>query len=195
MNPSKSAISRAVRDSSPPLAERERARLAALVDAQLDFVWRNLRRFGLSPSAADDAAQHVFLILAQRLATIVPGAERAFIYRTACHVAANARRAAAKTRAQDGDVSVIPDPAPDPEQITQRRETRKMLDDLLDQLDDDARQVFVLFELEAMSVPEMAELLGIPEGTCASRLRRAREQFEAALKRLRAKQSFPRRTR
>jgi RNA polymerase sigma-70 factor (ECF subfamily) len=189
VNPSKTAILGAAHDSSPPLADAERERLGRLVEEQLAFVWRNLRRLGVSPAAADDGAQQVFLVVAQKLSTLAEGAERGFIYRTVCHVAANARRAAARGRDRAGDVSVLADPSPNPEELTERREGRRILDEMLEELDDDARQVFVLFELEAMGVPEMAELLELPEGTCASRLRRAREQFNGALKRLRARQS------
>jgi len=44
--------------------------------------------------------------------------------------------------------------------------------------------VFVLFELEGMTTPEIAELIGIPLGTAASRLRRARETFREAASKL-----------
>ena len=48
----------------------------------------------------------------------------------------------------------------------------------------DLLEVFVLYELEGFTSPEIAELLGIPLGSVASRLRRAREQFRAAAARL-----------
>jgi RNA polymerase sigma-70 factor (ECF subfamily) len=195
--PKTTAILDAARDSSPPLAPELRARLAALVEAHFDFVWRTLRRLGLPRAGADDAAQQTFLVVAGRLGALAQGAERAFLYRTACHVAANARRATARRRdrTNDTDLVDVADPAPGPDEMTERRRARRMLDDVLEELDNDARQVFVLFELEAMQVPEIATLLEIPEGTCASRLRRAREQFQSALRRLRAKQSFGRRPR
>jgi RNA polymerase sigma-70 factor, ECF subfamily len=44
----------------------------------------------------------------------------------------------------------------------------------------------VLYELEGLSSPEIAELLRIPVGTVASRLRRAREAFEVEVARLKA---------
>jgi RNA polymerase sigma-70 factor (ECF subfamily) len=47
----------------------------------------------------------------------------------------------------------------------------------LQQLPQDSRTVFILFELEALSSPEIAALIDVPLGTVASRLRRAREQF------------------
>ena len=48
------------------------------------------------------------------------------------------------------------------------------------------RTVFVLFELEELSAPEVAGLTGLPVGTVASRLRRAREEFQLAARRVRA---------
>jgi RNA polymerase sigma-70 factor (ECF subfamily) len=48
----------------------------------------------------------------------------------------------------------------------------------------DLRVVFTLHELEEMSMSEIAELVGIPAGTVASRLRRARQDFEAIVARL-----------
>ena len=50
----------------------------------------------------------------------------------------------------------------------------------------DLRTVFVLAELEEMEVRELAGVLEIPVGTAASRLRRAREEFSAIARRLRA---------
>jgi RNA polymerase sigma-70 factor (ECF subfamily) len=47
----------------------------------------------------------------------------------------------------------------------------------------DLRSVFVLFEIEELSTQEIAVLLGIPTGTAASRLRRAREEFDRLLAR------------
>ena len=51
---------------------------------------------------------------------------------------------------------------------------------------DELRTVFVLFEIEEMPTPEIARTLDLPVGTCASRLRKARETFEAMVKRMRA---------
>src|SRR5688572_31507735 len=57
-----------------------------------DFVWRVLRRLGLSTADADDAAQRVMLIATSRLADIEAGRERAFLFRTATFVASRAHR-------------------------------------------------------------------------------------------------------
>ena len=49
---------------------------------------------------------------------------------------------------------------------------------LLDGLDDDKRAVFVLAELEQMSAPQIAEVLGENVNTIYARLRAARREFE-----------------
>ncbi|HEU5074208.1 MAG TPA: sigma factor-like helix-turn-helix DNA-binding protein, partial [Polyangiaceae bacterium] len=59
----------------------------------------------------------------------------------------------------------------------------ELLSSLLAGLTDVKREVFILAELEEMSVPEIAAALDIPLNTAYSRLRHARQEFEAALAR------------
>ena len=61
-----------------------------------------------------------------------------------------------------------------------------MLDRILADLPEEQRAVFVIFELEGLTTAEISELVGVPRGTVASRLRRAREEFQAASSRIRA---------
>jgi len=60
-----------------------------------------------------------------------------------------------------------------------------MLDDILAKTPEERRVVFILFELEEVGVHEIARRLSIPLGTVASRLRKAREEFAAAVARIR----------
>jgi RNA polymerase sigma-70 factor (ECF subfamily) len=71
--------------------------------------------------------------------------------------------------------------APSAEALVERKQLRQQLDRALDCLNEDQRQVFVLYELEGYSVPELAALLEVPTGTVASRLGRARERFRRAV--------------
>jgi RNA polymerase sigma-70 factor (ECF subfamily) len=64
---------------------------------------------------------------------------------------------------------------------------REALDELLEGWPEDIRVAFVLFELEGLSVPEISQVTETKLGTVASRLRRARELFQAGAKRLRAR--------
>jgi RNA polymerase sigma-70 factor (ECF subfamily) len=165
-----------------PLARSAELRFRSLVDDHFDFVWRSLRGLGVEHGGADDAAQQVFCIAARKLAAIDNGAERAFLFGIARGVAANVRRA--QTRAPEpidpGLLEDWHDHSPDAEQVLEDREARAILDGVLASMPEDLRTVFVLFELEEMSMAEIAPMIGIPPGTVASRLRRAREQFRAA---------------
>ena len=79
------------------------------------------------------------------------------------------------------------DPAATPEKLLDEERARALLYQLLSELEERLRVVFVMFELEGMSMPEIAEMLDIPVGTVASRLRHAREDFHARLHRHRAR--------
>lgn len=162
--------------------------LAALLDQNAEFVFRSLRRLGVPSSSADDATQQVFMIAQQKITTILAGRERAFLFAVASNVAAHVRRTASRRREvlADDDTSIA-DPAPLPDVTLDRMRARALLDEVLDTLDDEERAVFVLCELEEMTMADAATLLAIPLGTVASRLRRARQSFHEAAQRVRSR--------
>jgi RNA polymerase sigma-70 factor (ECF subfamily) len=93
-------------------------------------------------------------------------------------VASHARRATQRRELGEQRWSSSPrESTPDPEQLTQQLQARALLDRVLDAMPQDLRAVFVLFELEELSIDQIAHLLVLPRGTVASRLRRAREVF------------------
>jgi RNA polymerase sigma-70 factor (ECF subfamily) len=166
-----------------------RARTAAVVTRHAAFVWRILRRAGLSPADAEDATQDVLWILLQRLDAVPPASERGFLTATALRVAADRRRSKWRSSVTE---PLDPDLTADtlsPEEAVDLRHARALLDEALEALDQDEREVFVLVELEQMTREEVAATLGLAPGTVASRLRRAREAFEAATRRIRLRQS------
>jgi RNA polymerase sigma-70 factor (ECF subfamily) len=160
-----------------PTTERN-ARLRRLVDSHLDFVARVLRNSGTPQAEVDDEVQRTFIVAARRLDDMRVGAEKSFLFRIALNLAAHARRTLARRR------EVSADQAPEqierfatPEALTDQKRMRELLDRVLDEMDESLRATFVLHEFEEMSTSEIAELLGIPRGTVASRLRRARIEF------------------
>ena len=166
-------------------------RIAGLVRANYAFVWRLLRRLGLREGDADDAAQQVFLAASGRLSGVEPARERAFLYGVALNVGARARRSLGRRREEPLEAAAERAAAePNAEQVLERRQARALLDQLLDEMPEELRVVFVLFELEELSTPQIAELCEIPVGTAASRLRRAREDFEERVARAEARRRF-----
>ena len=167
----------------------ERARLRAAVAEQYAFVWRVLRRFGLTSDEADDATQEAFAVLSRRIGDVTLGAERSFLFQTARLLASTVRRQRARWPAQaaEGELETHPDPRPTPESIAHEEERRRLLDTLLDELPDELRSVIVLCELESVKLSEAANMLEIPVGTVSSRLRRARETLAAKMQRYKRK--------
>ena len=182
----------AVRDLALPGPERALAacdpkeRFRALVDRHFDSIWRSLRGLGVPAASVDDAAQHVFWVTYQKLQEITEGSERAFLFRTAVGVAANERRKRARARevADEATLLAQPDEGPSPDELHEHKEARELLQVMLERMPEDLRTAFVLFELEGLTVPEIASSLDIAQGTAASRLRRARETFHALSVRL-----------
>jgi RNA polymerase sigma-70 factor (ECF subfamily) len=174
----------AVRPAALDAALRDRA-LRGWVDSYLDFVARVLRNAGTPAAEVDDAVQRTFIVAARRFADVIPGSERGFLLRIALNEAAHARRSAARRR--EVPTSELPEriEASTPEQLTGLKRDRQLLENILDQLEPELRTVFVLFEFEELTMAEIAGALGIPPGTVASRLRRAREQFRSRLATLR----------
>jgi RNA polymerase sigma-70 factor (ECF subfamily) len=163
------------------------ARLRRSLSLHFGVVWRSLRRWGVPLSAVDDAAQQVFIIFADRAHQVDEEHEKAFLVATAVRVAANARRRQERSRevpTEDLDAlgAVLQHASglhgATPEQLLDWKERREKLDIALDQLPFEQRTVFVLFELEGFSLPEIADAVGVPLGTATSRLRRARHAFE-----------------
>jgi RNA polymerase sigma-70 factor (ECF subfamily) len=163
-------------------------RLAALARDHFAYVWRVVRRLGLNESDADDVTQLVFLKASRRLADIRPDAERSFLYKMAIHAAYKHRRAEQRRREDLHDDVDLPEETLDEiETLVDRRRARAMLDRIVAAMPIDFRVVFVLYEVEGLGTSEIANIVGIPVGTVASRLRRARADFEGRVARLEAR--------
>ena len=173
-------------------ADSEEERLTSLMREHFDFVWRSLRRLGLPAADADDGAQEVFLVVSRKLVAIAPGKERAFLFGVALKVASTRRRSIRRRSERfDAELEEIDEQsAPGPERLVELSRARRALQGVLDEMELELRAPFVLFELEELNVPQIAELLALPVGTVSTRLRTARQQFQAAVRRLQARDAF-----
>jgi RNA polymerase sigma-70 factor (ECF subfamily) len=152
--------------------------MRVMVDENTDFVTRTLRRAGVPQAELDDEVQRTFIVVADRLERVQPGAERAYLYQVATNVAWHARRGLARRR------EVLAEAPPEaieafetPEHLAHRKGLRDILDRITASMPEALRSVFLLYEVDGMSLIDIASSYGIPRGTVASRLRRARAHF------------------
>lgn len=171
------------------LPKRPRLPFREIVGSCHDLAWRTLRRLGVPAANVDDALQKVFLAVHAHYEQLEGGAERAYVLSVCQGVAANERRSARRKDAALGALAHEPRGSERSlEVVLDRAKARIMLEQVLDDLDDDLRFVFVLHEFEELSGPEIATSVGVPVGTVASRLRRARERVMLGLERLRLRE-------
>jgi RNA polymerase sigma-70 factor (ECF subfamily) len=158
-------------------------------EVHLAFVWRSAGRLGVPEASLEDVAQDVFVVVHRRLsdydgraplaswlfgivARVVREHRRRFQRKTAPWVAFDEGR--------ESGSPIAAASASTPHAAAERSEAVRLLYTLLDELDDDKREVLVLSQLEEMSVPEIAACLGLNANTTAARLRAARQAFAEA---------------
>jgi len=158
------------------------------------FVWRSARSLGTRPGALDDVVQEIFVVVHRRL----PGFEarsnvRTWLSGIVLNVVRHYRRSRARksphelSREEPIEPDRLSGAVRDPHELAVLSENTRLLEQLLDTLDDEKREVLVLAELEEFTVPEIAEALGLKLNTAYSRLRLARAAFDVALQRHRAR--------
>jgi RNA polymerase sigma factor (sigma-70 family) len=152
---------------------RDEAAFAALVRRHSPMVWGVCRRVLGDRHDAEDAFQATFLVLVRKAASIAsPGLLANWLYRVAYQTALNARAIAARRKERERQVTEMPEPEVVPQDLW--HDLRPLLDEELSRLPAKYRAVIILCDLEARTRQEAARQLGVPEGTVAGRLARAR---------------------
>jgi RNA polymerase sigma-70 factor (ECF subfamily) len=172
----------------PALVASENAPLTfdAIYEDSLDFVWRSLQSLGVRDDTLDDAVQDVFLVVHRRLADFeARSSVRTWVFGIAIRVARDHRR----RRQRKGGLAPldfeIASLGPGPYEEAERAEALREIAYVLEQLDEDKREIFVLAEMEQLTAPEISAALGVNVNTIYSRVRAARRQFDEAVARLR----------
>jgi RNA polymerase sigma-70 factor (ECF subfamily) len=157
---------------------------AALVLEQAPFIWRVLTHLGVPQQRLEDACQEVFLVVLgnadgyeerSSLKTWLYG-----ICRNIAHVERRRSRVQTEIPTEDLPESIV-QPAQEGEVWIKQAHAR--LIQALSHLDEEQREIFVLFEIEELSMEDIAEALQVPLRTCYSRLGSARQKIHAELRR------------
>lgn len=170
-------------------AEPHRAlTLVEVYETQFDFVWRSARRLGIASLYVDDVVQEVFLVVHRRLAEFEGRSSlKTWLFGITRRVVRDHRRSARRKPAEPLGAMDPVDAQPAADTRLVRDEDARLLHAILDELDEDKREAFVLAELEQMSGPEIAEALDVNLNTVYARLRAARAAFEQAVVRHQAR--------
>lgn len=163
--------------------------LVEVYETYFDFVWRSARRLGVASLHVDDVVQEVFLVVHRRLAEFEGRSSlKTWLFGITRRIVRDHRRSARRKPAEPLGAMEPQDLGPAADVRLTREEEARLLHALLDELDEDKREVFVLAELEQMSGPEIADALDVNLNTVYARLRAARASFEQAAARYQARQ-------
>lgn len=169
-------------------AVMDAAAFAALYDENVAFVHRGVRRLGVNEGAVEDVVQEVFLTAYRRHGSFrEESALRTWLFGIVIRVVRLHRRTAFRAGLHGvidhgaGAESVADTKTSRPDEAAETKDAWRTLLRVLDQLDEDKREIFVLAELEELPIPAIAGLLGLKLNTAYSRLRLARAAFETAL--------------
>ena len=177
--------------------------VSAVAEAVVDDVERLVRRharfvFGVAYSVlrhredAEDAAQETFLRLSRQRNLAEIRDVRLWLARVAWRVAVDRTRKHREVLAEDPApvLDAVPDAAPGAEQLVLERQMKELLDRMIAGLPRELREVVLLTTVQEMSSADVAEVLGIPEGSVRQRMFRARQILREKM--MRALSSSPR---
>ena len=159
-------------------------------EEHFSYVWRAARRLGIHPADTDDIVQEVFVVAHRKLPEFEGRAQvKTWLFKILVHVVrhyvrARERKPGHRPAALQAEMETLGDGrGGGPAEAVERAEAIRILDGILARLGPEKREVFVLAEIEQLSVVEIAEVLGANVNTIYSRLRVARQEFERALAR------------
>lgn len=182
LNPVQSGVQASEFDAPLALATKDLERIAALA-------WRVLRRLGVGEHLVADAVQDTLVVVHRRLSEFRGQSKfETWVYGILLRVASDYRRKNRRAARVFASVELridqdIESESANPFEQLEQREAAYFIKSLLDQLPEPAREVFVLIELEELTLGAAARVLNVSESTAKSRLRSARKGFDTALKR------------
>ena len=182
--PDTSALVRQTPGSTPhkPRDEALARELGRLYAEHFAFVWRSARRLGVPLGAIDDAVQDVFLVAHRKLSEFEGRSSlRTWLFGITRKVARDYRPGRITESREAPDLDALPTQDSGPLVLAERAQSARLLQALLDELEEDRREAFILVDLEELSVPEAAEALDVNLNTLYSRVRAARQDLKGAL--------------
>lgn len=179
--------------SKPPVMDGQTAgALAAsdfrrLLESEVDYVHRSLRRLGVKTAELDDLTQQVFLVVMSRWSDFDQARPlRPWLFGIAYRTASTRSRKNNREAASDRlDEHLHPQAA-----LDVQHESRELVLAALERMPLPHRAVLSLHAIDGVAMKDVAKELNIPLFTAYSRFKRAREEFEAAVRGLLGRRQF-----
>lgn len=175
----------------------EREAFDVLVEKYYKKIYNLSYRFVGDSEEANDLAQEIFTAAYQNLKKFRGDAKfSTWLFQIATNRGKNRfkylkRRGYFASRGQtDGDEErddlrrAIPDFSTNPETMLAGKQIQKIVQDAINDLDADHKEIVILRDIEGLSYEEIAKILNLPEGTTKSRLHRARMVVKEKLKKV-----------
>jgi len=160
--------------------------MRTVFDDHARYIIRTLRHLGVREADVEDVAQEVFVTVHRKLPEFEGRSKlRTWLYAICLRVASDHRRRAYVVRERATDNPPVDTGERTGDEADTTLESRAFVQELLGELDDDKRAVLVLYEIEGLTMREVAEVIGCPLQTAYSRLHAARDLLRAAWERSR----------
>lgn len=160
--------------------------MRTVFDEHARYVIRTLRHLGVREADVEDVAQEVFVTVHRKLPEFEGRSKlRTWLYAICLRVASDHRRRAYVVRERATDNPPVDTGERTGDEADTSLESRAFVQELLGELDDDKRAVLVLYEIEGLTMREVAEVVGCPLQTAYSRLHAARDLLREAWERSR----------
>ena len=151
-----------------------------LYEAYADDVLRMAYFYLADRHKAEDVCQDVFVKLYTHGHDIEPGREKAWLLRVTVNCCRDIWRGAWLRRVVLGAPSL--EIVPSQEETVEQREEKAAVMRAVQRLPAVFKETILLHYYQGLGISEIAQALGLPEGTVSSRLSRARKKLEALLK-------------
>jgi RNA polymerase sigma-70 factor (ECF subfamily) len=169
------------------LAVPTRPDFRTIFERELGYVLATLRRLGVARADVEDMAHDVFVAVLKQFDSYDPSRPvKPWLFGFAFRVASHYRRKTRRVVALEAPERLV-DSGERPDAHVETTRKREMVQMVLEEIELDRRAVFVLHDIDECTGEEIARTLEIPLGTVYSRLRLAREDFAAKMKRLEAR--------
>jgi RNA polymerase sigma factor (sigma-70 family) len=166
------------------MLENRRPNFEEVVLPHLDAAYNLARWLTRNPQDAEDVVQNAYLRAFRFFGGFHGGNARTWllkIVRNTSYTWLHQNRAPYSATAFDEQLHTNTAESENPETLLLRKADCQLLNQALDELPPEFREVLVLLELEGLSYKEIAEVMGIPIGTVMSRLARARHRLRESL--------------